>query len=579
MKKKIAALGTLICLMTLAVTGCSDLKGKMKGKNYDEFITVDVFSSESNSPGIQTGWFGKIVRDKFNMELNIIASNTVEDGDALFQTRVASGNIGDLIICNTENGVLSQLIEAGLVIDMQEMLEADGYVMQYAEAVESMQNLAETDGIYAIPTEVSHNSPLIPSVGTEPNYAPYIRWDIYEKIGCPEINNLDELLQVLKQMQDIYPATETGEKVYAISLFGDWDRNMMTFARNIACMYGYDEAGITLLSSDDGSVESPLDQTSVYQKGIEFLYKANQMGLIDPDSRTQSYDTVFHKMQNGQVLFSFWSWMGQQAYNTPQNTEEGRGFKMVPVKDMKISINGCRPQGNQTIGVMIGSQADDPQRLADFIEWLYSPEGIMASQASGPSETCGPEGLTWEMGESGPELTEFGKSALGGESVEVPDEWGGGSWQEGICAFNVTFVQSVDTNPQTGEAYMYKLWNSGQKERTKLDDDWTEVTGVLNAMEYLEKHNMLIVAPGDSYVNAKEDYQITTIRNQCRVSLIGYSWDLIYAEDEMQFSGIFVEMEETLENLKFAQIFHYDEQCAREKNQERQEIVEEYKEK
>ena len=70
---------------------------------------------------------------------------------------------------------------------------------------------------------------------------------------------------------------------------------------------------------------------------------------------------------------------------------------------------------------MIGSKAEDPQRLADFIDWLYSPEGIMVSCAQ-TSSTCGPEGLTWEMKDGKPVLTEFGKKALSGEEIEVPEE-------------------------------------------------------------------------------------------------------------------------------------------------------------
>ena len=249
---------------------------------------------------------------------------------------------------------------------------------------------------------------------------------------------------------------------------------------------------------------------------------------------------------------------------------------MAVVDDMRISVNGCRPEGNQTIGVMIGSQAEDPQRLADFIDWLYSPEGIMASQASGPSDACGPEGLTWEMGENGPVLTEFGISALGGVEIEVPKEWGGGSWKEGVCAFNVTFVQSVDENPKTGEPYMYKLWSSAEEARSGLDKAWSSTTGADTAMEYLQDHGMLVVAPGDSYVDSEENYQITTIRNQCRTGLINYSWELIFAEDQEQFEQISDEMIKTLENLKFEQIFRYDGQCAKEKYLERQEMVKEY---
>ena len=32
------------------------------------------------------------------------------------------------------------------------------------------------------------------------------------------------------------------------------------------------------------------------------------LGILDPESTTQNYDTLYSKMQAGQVLFSFWPW-------------------------------------------------------------------------------------------------------------------------------------------------------------------------------------------------------------------------------------------------------------------------------
>ena len=79
---------------------------------YPEFITVDVFDSQANYQGIQSGWFAKIVKDKFNMELNIIAPNVAGGGDTLFQTRSANGNLGDLILTNANKGRLQDLVTA-----------------------------------------------------------------------------------------------------------------------------------------------------------------------------------------------------------------------------------------------------------------------------------------------------------------------------------------------------------------------------------------------------------------------------------------------------------------------------------
>lgn len=545
---------------------------------YETEITIDVFDSEANYQGIQTGWFAEMVKEKFNMKLNIIAPNVAGGGDTLFQTRSAAGDLGDLIICNTSNGRLAQLVKAGLVQDITPLMEGKENLANYKDAIESMSDIAGTDeGIYAIPTEVSTHSPDEPSVGLEPNYAPYIRWDYYKAIGYPQMDNLDDLLNVLNDMQTTARETEGTDDIYAFSLFKDWDRNMMTLARNVTCMYGFDESGISLLANDGSDVQSPIADDSIYRQGLEFLYKANQMGLVDPDSTTQNYDTMYQKMQSGKVLFSFWSWMGQGAYNTPDNTAACKGFKMAPVSDMKIGVNGCRVLGNHEIALMIGSKAEDPQRIVDFVDWLYSPEGIMANQANGTSGACGPEGLTWEEKDGMPVLTDFGKQALGGEEIDVPEEWGGGKWKEGVSALNVILVNAVDTNPANGQPYMYSLWESTIKDNaTPLDDDWMQQMGSSSAISYLEEHDMLQIAAGDSFVAPEEDSQFTTLRSQCGASLTDYSWRLSFADNNETFDTLYTEMQDTLIGLDFEKLFEYDKSRAMDKVNARNEILEKY---
>ena len=127
MKKRVISI--LLCLAltgSAALSGCGEDKSVSAGSSnskYKEFITVDVFDALANYQGIQSGWFAKVVRDKFNMELNIIAPNVAGGGDTLFQTRSAAGNLGDLIIAGADNGRFSNMVKAGLLADMTELLE------------------------------------------------------------------------------------------------------------------------------------------------------------------------------------------------------------------------------------------------------------------------------------------------------------------------------------------------------------------------------------------------------------------------------------------------------------------------
>lgn len=123
-------------------------------------------------------------------------------------------------------------------------------VHRYDSAIESVSSLVEEDGIYAIPSEVSSNAPTEPGESLEPTFGPYVRWDAYKAAGYPEIKDLDGLLDVLKQMQEAVPTSDSGKPTYALSFFKDWDGNMMNNAKQPTCYYGYDELGFVLAKAD-----------------------------------------------------------------------------------------------------------------------------------------------------------------------------------------------------------------------------------------------------------------------------------------------------------------------------------------
>ena len=244
--KRTKVLGVMLIGMIL-VTGCgSRNENKEKYGPYEEFITVDVFDNQANYQGIQSGWFGELIKEKFNMELNIIAPNVAGGGDTLFETRFAAGNLGDLILFSAEDGMIHNMVTAGLVIDLEPYLK-DKEVMRFESAIRKVNEGITPEGIYALPSGLSAKTPTEPSETIEPTYGPYIRWDLYRELGYPKMDTLEDLLPVLKKMQEIEPETENGDKTYGFSFFNDWDMNLMNAAKQPCCLYGYDENGFLLV--------------------------------------------------------------------------------------------------------------------------------------------------------------------------------------------------------------------------------------------------------------------------------------------------------------------------------------------
>lgn len=585
MKKRVFATVLATSVLAASVLGCgnnndntdtsggipaADSKGSESGSTggsahggpYEETITVDVFDSQANFQGIQTGWFAKLVKDKFNMELNIIAPNVAGGGDTLYQTRSSNGNLGDLIITNLDSSRLKDMVTAGLILDMSDYMDGCENLNKYKEAIDGASALAEQDGTWAVPSEISNQSPTEPCEALEPTNAPSIRWDLYGEVGYPEIGTMEDMLDVLAQMQEKAGQSDSGKNVYAFSLFKDWDGDIMQNAGALCALYGYEPFGTCMARADASDKQSVIDSDGIYVRSLKFLFDANQKGLVDPESTAQNFDNLQAKYKDGAVLYSLWPWLGAGQYNTSENTAAGKGFQSATIGDMKCLSYGSMTYGKMEVGVMVGSQAKDPQRMVDFIDWMYSPEGINAGcpQTGGG---CGPEGLTWEMKDGKPVLTDFGVEAFVdvNNDLQVPEEWGSGTWKDGVSALNMKVVGVVDVNEDTGVCYNYQRWDDYlQRVATKLSEDWSAHNGnAATAIEYMRDTDHLMVLPGTNYAKPEYSTDINTIKEQCKQTIVEYSWRMVFAADENEFNTLLSEMQETAKGLGFDEVYAVDE--------------------
>jgi multiple sugar transport system substrate-binding protein/putative aldouronate transport system substrate-binding protein len=312
----------------------------------------------------------------------------------------------------------------------------------------------------------------------------------------------------------------------------------------------------TFYNPETGATQSYLDDNGFYLKTLKMYFKANQMGLVDPDSPTQNWDTVWSKNADGQALFSWWSWLGG-AFNTDDHMTAGKGFALIPIADEKIYNDGINANGLGQV-ICIGKKAKDPARLMDFINWMSTPEGFQTQWA-------GPEGLTWKMVNGEPVLTDFGKNA-NEKNKPVPAQYGGGNFRDGMwqSATIILINRGKEMNPVTKYPYDYRLWPSSLKDTNQLDKNWQAAFKSTSVVDYLMARKMFIIGLPTAYTMPTESTDVTTQRNEISNVVCNASWKMIFAKDQAEFNTLWQDMKKQAMGLGYAGLNALDKQYVKE---------------
>ncbi|MEK0313264.1 hypothetical protein [Cohnella sp. 56] len=534
-----------------ASAGASQTAGAI---DHSKPITITVFDNAANYQGEQTGWYGKLVKDKFNITLNILAPQVA--GDQLYKTRTAAGDLGDLLII--DNSQLEELIPAGLVMDMTDKLKNTKYLSQYVDKHFKPFNAAfdkvNPEGkIYGLPTFEADTSPTTFSEEI-PYSSPIMPWDYYKGVGAPKLNNLQDLLNVLKQMQAKYPKTPDGKPIVPITLWKDWDggTGAMENVRWLSNWYGYEkpDSTTTIQLNAKGDIVPIIDDNSMYKKILQFYFDANQMGLVDPDSPTQDWNKVAEKLTNKQVLLLWYSWQ-RGFYNSIERGRNGDGNVAVPIADSHIIQNSDAYYGNGRV-FAIGAKAKNPDRIMEFMDWLNSPEGLRYY-------TNGFEGFNYEKTADGKyQLTEVGQTAFQ-KNTPVPDEYGGGGYQDGQSKINSMIMSDFVIDPDTGEFYNSNYWSATiEANKTALTTDWQKTYNAENATDYYLKNNMIDVVPNINTSLGSDSSDIKNKRSQISDYVKNTSWKMVFAKNQAEFDQLWTKMQKDVEGLGWKDVLAAD---------------------
>lgn len=515
-----------------ALTGC--------GSKKNEVIKLNVYSQLANFSGKQIGWSADILKKKFNVELNIIP-----EGDGVFETRMTSGNLGDIVVWGADNDKYPLAVKNNLLFGWEDDNVLDEYgpyiKKNMPDALKKNKELTKTitngasDKLYGFGANVALNSKDHESFF----YTWDTRWDLYKKLGYPKVKNLQDYHKMLKNMQKLCPSDDSGNKVYAVSLWPDWDDAMVMYVKAMAtAYYGYDELALGLYDPTNGKYHDALEENGPYLEMLKWFNDLYQDGLIDPDSMTQTYDEMIAKVQNGGTLFSIFNYSGSLGYNTKEHTSAGKLMYCMKPEDASPIVYGMNTQGGDRVW-SIGAKTEYPEKCMEIINYLSTPEGRMTME-------YGPKGYTWDYDDQKHAyLTDVGVKCQKDKNTTMGGGYKGSYHDGELQINNITWSLDASNPDSDGETYNKESWASyNATPSSDIEKDWRDKTGCTTINEYMEK-GKYTVAPGTSFSKETQDTTLKTTWNQVTTEIKNSSWKAIYAKSDKKFDSIVAGMKKS----------------------------------
>lgn len=515
----------------------------------DEVVTLTGFIGTSNGSIDQAPWYEKFLLENFGIQFDFQESNGL-GGDQVIQALMAGGELPD-IIGFTSTNLFADAVNAGMLLNLDDYKDQlpniynnDVYSagLAYKRANYSKNG---DGGMYGLPAIVGNYDGL--------NYDAQMRYELYEAVGSPKMESWDDLLDTLKAMQELEPVTADGLNTYGLTLWTDWDGvNMSACNMFVGQMEGIDIGslgGFVEINADaTGDVTSIFDADSCYYRALQFLYKANQMGLIDPDSATQTSDSAFAKMANGQALYVPWKW-ASSGYNTNEhvNADNYTGYASVWCEHFRVAVPSDRPIGVGNYALAISADCKNIDKALEFINWFYSFEGQDLLQN-------GPEGFIWDYDENGKKIL---KMDILNENAnpELPD---GGTLADAQNVFNWSGMCEYTLIPETQQPISLKLGEEyALATSNKMLDSWRAANDGAGDMYYKQVNSdtplLSKYSAAFNLVTAMPD-DLVTLQSQIGDIVKTNSWKMVYAKDEAEFESIWAQTKADAEAMGVDQL-------------------------
>lgn len=333
----------------------------------EDVTTLTFFSKDLSMDDPFTNPVAQEITKRTGIKLEL--SHPVGGDEQAIPLMIASGDYPDMIY---SKGDLNKLIDAGAAIPLDDLIEEKGENLKamYGDQLTRLRNNLDDPQIYHLGTGGVTNQQLKTSGTVQ------IQLEVLKELGYPEINTLEEYEAALTDYIAKYPEID-GQPTIGLSLLGsDW-RWLITVGNPAGFAAGYQDDGQWHIDEETGNTyyKFLLPEVREYFKWLNHM---NDIGLLDPESFTQTFDSYIAKLSSGRVLGT-----ADQDWNVSQavavlkaDDKANRLWAPLPVtvSDEQVSQSARDAGFTGTMGISISSTSDKQEEAFEFLDWMASEE-------------------------------------------------------------------------------------------------------------------------------------------------------------------------------------------------------------
>ncbi|WP_322199073.1 hypothetical protein [Acutalibacter intestini] len=439
------------------------------GKLFDEPVTLDLFID------IPWFWLDKWGTDEVSQkitELTNMSFNVTRETDPQeIALMINSDDLPDLVYVEN-GGRQAMLSDPDVCYSYNELVERTGVDIHANETVIKANTAADGNyyallNAYTSQESIDKGEAYISGGARSLAY----RLDIWEDIGSPEFNSIEDVEKALLACKEKYP-----DVIPLLPLEGNQWYFAEQMGLNGSGSLGYDK---------DGKPCHYLNMEGI-QDYYKLLNRFYREGLITPESMTYGYDKYCEVRNSGKTFIQIRSADEAMTSNVAAK-EAGTDYRWkLLTHDLSdnalVSVN----TGIGWAGTFITKNCKDPESAIRFMSWARGEEGRKLG-------SWGIEGVHWEYTEDGGVMTtQSYRDGLANGKIRQND-FGVGVWIFGDQGDENSFMDAAATDPDQIDYYQ-RLRNGSKhtkvmselKKCIPTEGDMQNLWNSLNDMCYSE---------------------------------------------------------------------------------------------